>query len=139
MKYTIFVLILSSGSVSGVFSLVDCNPCLLLFRCPIVVFIDFSRCFLISFSVRPGQVFRKPCLIALSILSVVVLKSATCKYCSSSDFEVCSRMLFTTFSEYCGPRGTSHIHVFLFLVPLIISYPLFWIDIAWLSIFMVYP
>ena len=70
-----------------------------------------------SFSVRPGQVFRKPCFIALRRLDVVGLKTAACKYWASSSFEVCVRMLFTTFIDFCGPRGTSHIPVFFILVP----------------------
>ena len=88
---------------------------------------------------KPDQVFRKPCLIALLRLALVGLKSAACKYWASYGFEVCARMLFTTFSDCCGPRGTSHIPVFLFLVPLIISSPLFWTDIACLSSVMVHP
>ena len=36
-----FVFILSSRSVSGGFSMVDCVPFLIVGRCPIVVFIDF--------------------------------------------------------------------------------------------------
>ena len=119
--------------------MVDSNPCLLMCTCPIVVFLDFSRCFLISFSVRPGQVLRKPCLISLRILALVGSKSAACKYCDSSGFEVCARTLFTSFSYCFGPRGTSHIPVFLFLVPLNISSPFFWIDISCLSSVMVHP
>ena len=41
-----------------------------------------------SFSVRPGHIFRKPCLIALRRLAVVGLKSSACKYWASSGFEV---------------------------------------------------
>ena len=95
--------------------------------------------FLDQFYLRPGQVFRKPCLIALRILAIVGLKSAACKYLASSSFEVCARMLLTTFSDFCVPRGTSHIPVLLFLVPLIISSPLFWMEIACLSSMMVHP
>ena len=83
MQYTPLNLIFYSRYVSGGFSLVDCNPCLLLCRCPIVVFLDFSRCFLMSFSVRPGHVFRKSCLIALRRLAVVGMKSSACKYWAS--------------------------------------------------------
>ena len=88
--------ILSSRSVSGGFPLVDCSPCLLVCRCPIVMFLDFSRCLLINFSVRPGHVFNKTCLMALRILSVVGLNSDACKYCTSYGFDVCSIMLFIT-------------------------------------------
>ena len=138
MKYTTFIVILSSRSVLGGFYLVYCNHFLLMCKCPIVVFLDFSRCFFISFYVRPGQVFRKTCLIDLMRLAVVGMKSAACKYLDSSGFEVCARMLSTTFSYCCGPRDTSHSPVFLFLVPFIISSPLFWIDIAYLYILMVH-
>ena len=92
-----------------------------------------------SFSVRPSQVFRKPCLIALGILAVFGLKSAACKYWAGYGFEVCARMLLTKFYDCCGPRGIYHIPVFLFLVPLIISSPLFWMDIYCLSSVMVHP
>ena len=70
---------------------------------------------------------------------MVGLKSAACKYWASSGFEVCARILGTTFSDCCVPRGTYHIPVFLFLVPLIISSPLFWIGMSCLSIVMVHP
>ena len=43
-------------------------------RCTIVVFLDFSRCFLMSFSVTSDHVFRKPCLIASSRLTEIGLK-----------------------------------------------------------------
>ena len=118
--------------------MVYCTPCLLMCRCPIFLLLDFSRCFLISFSVRPGQVFRKTCLISLRRLDVVGLKIAACNYWDSSGFEVCVRMLFTKFSDCCGPRGTSHIPVFLFKAPLIISSQFFWMDIACLSSVMVH-
>ena len=108
-------------------------------RCPIVVFLDLSRCFLITFPVRPGQVFKKPCIIDLSRLAVVGLKSSACKYWYSSGFEVCTRILFTTCSNCCGPRCTYYIPVFLFLVPFIIHSPFLWMDIACLSSLMVHP
>ena len=92
-----------------------------------------------SFSVRPVHVSRELSLVALRRLSVVGMKSAACKYWASSGFEFCSRMLFTTFSDYCGPRGTSHIPVFLFLFPLVIYSPLFWMDIYFLSSVIVHP
>ena len=91
-----------------------------------------------SFSVRPGHVFRIPCLIALRILAVVGLKISACKYWASSGFEVCARIFSTKFSDFCVPRGNSHIPVLLFLVPLIISFPLFCIDISCLSSVMIH-
>ena len=139
VQYTTFVVIFSSWSVSGGFSLVGFSPFILVFRCLIFIFIDFSRCFLISFSVRLNQVFRKPCLIELGILAVVELKSSACKYWTSYVFEVCAIILFTAFSDSRGPRGTSNIFVFLFLVPLIIYSPLFWMGITCLFISMVHP
>ena len=96
VKYTTFIFILSSRYVSGSFSLVDFNLCLLMCRCTIVVFLDLSRCFLISFSMITGQVFRKTCLIVLIRLAVVGPKSAACKYLASSGFEV--------FPECCSPH-----------------------------------
>ena len=93
---TTFVLILSSRYVSGGFSLVDCSPCILMFRCPIVVFLDFSRCLLIIVLVRPGRVFRNPYLMALTRLSVVGMNSDACKYCARYGFDVCAIILFIT-------------------------------------------
>ena len=119
--------------------MVDRNPCLLMCKCPIVLFLDLLRCFLIIFSVRPSQVFRKPCIISLRGLAVVGLNSAAYKYLASSGFEVCARMLFTNFSDFCGPRGTSYIPVLLFLVPLIISSPFFYMYIPFFSSVMVHP
>ena len=91
-----------------------------------------------SFYVRPGHVFRNPCLIALRRLPVVGLKSNACKYCNSCGFEVCAIIFFITFYDCCIPKGTSHIPVFLFLITLIMSYPLFWIEISCLYSAMVY-
>ena len=79
VQYNEFVLILSSRSIAVVFFLVDCNPCILMFRFTIVLFPDLSRCFLMNFYVIPGQVFMRPCFIALRRLAVVGLKSAACK------------------------------------------------------------
>ena len=89
--------------------------------------------------VRPGHIFRKPCLIALRGLAVVGLKSDACRYWDSSGFEVFDRILFTTFYDWCVPRGTSHIPVFLFLFPLIIYSPFFCIDISCFSSVVVHP
>ena len=88
---------------------------------------------------RPGHLFRKSCLISLRRLGAVGLKSSAHNYWASSGFEVCSIMLFTTFSDCCIPIGISQIPVFLFLVPLIIYYPFFWIDIYCLPSVMVHP
>ena len=99
MQNNTFVLIFFSRSVSDGFYLVDCSPCILMCRCPIVVLLHFSICLLISFSVRPGHVFRKPCLMDLMRLFVVGLNSATCKYCDISGFDVCVRMLIVTDSD----------------------------------------
>ena len=100
VQNTTFVLILSYRSVSGGFSLVDCSPCLLMFRCPIVVLLDFSICFSIIFSVRPCHIFRKFCLVALKRFAVVGLNSAACKYCASSGFDVFAIMSFVPASDF---------------------------------------
>ena len=139
MQNTTFILIFSSKSVPGGFSLVDCIPYLFMCRCPIFLLLDFLRCFLISFLVRPGHIFRKPCLIALRRLDVSGMKGAACRYYDNSGIELCNRMLFTTFSYCCVSRGSSQIPVFFFLVPLIIYFPFFWIGISCLSIVMVNP
>ena len=123
-------MILSSRSVSGGFSLVYCSPCLIMWRCPIVVFINFTIWFLMSFYVRPGQVSRKSCLVALSRIDAVGLKSATRRYCASYGLVVWSIMLFTTTSDCCVSRVTSQITVLLFLVNFIICCSLFWTDIS---------
>ena len=45
--------------------LVDRIPCLSCFIRPMIVRVDFSRCFLIRVVVRPGQVAKKPASITL--------------------------------------------------------------------------
>ena len=102
-------------------------------RCPIVVFIYSSRCFLMIFYVRPGQVFRKHFLIALRRLAVVGMKSAARRYCTSYDLVVWDRMLFATTSDCFVSRRTSHIPFCLFLVTFIISCPFLWNEISFLS------
>ena len=78
-------------------------------------------------------------MVALERLAVVALKSAACKYWASSGSEVFARILFTIFYDCCELRGTFHIPVFLFMVPLIIYHPFFWIGISCLSSEMVHP
>ena len=120
------------------FSLFDFSPCILVCRCPIIVFLDFSRCFLMIFSMRPGHVFRKPCLVALRKLAVVGLNSAACKYWDSSSLDICAIMLFTTVCDCWVPKGIFYIPVVLFLVPLIIYFPFFYTDISYLSSVMLH-
>ena len=115
-----FIFLLYSRFISIGFSLVDSSPFLLILRCTIAVFIYFSRYFLMSFYVRSGQVFRKPCLIDLRRIAFVGLKSSACRYYSSSSLVVWPRILFSTTSDCCVSRGTSHIPVFLFLAPFMI-------------------
>ena len=114
VKNTTFVMVFSSKSVSGGFPLVDCSPFILMCRCPIVVFLDFSMCFLMSFYVRTGHVFREHFLISLSRLDVVGLNNYACKYWYISGLDVCARILFTTVSDCWVTRGTSHISVLFF-------------------------
>ena len=96
VKNTIFVLLLVSRAISGGFSLVGCssffyNVQVFHFSVP-----HFSICLLISFSVRPGHVPRKPCLINLMRLAVVGMNSAAYIYCASSGFDVYTIILFIT-------------------------------------------
>ena len=119
--------------------MVDYNPFLIMCRCLIVVLLDFSRCLLISFSVRPGQVFRKPCFIDLRRIAVVDMKSAAWRYCASYALYVWVIMLFLTGSDCYVSRGNSHIPDILFIVPLIISCPFSWTYISCLYSVMVYP
>ena len=108
---------------------------------------QLSHCFVLlffkipiySFSVRPGHFFRKLCLVDLKRLPVVGIKSATCKYCAGSGFDLCARILFVTASYFCVSRGTSHITVFLFLVLLIIYCPFLWNGVSCLSSVMIHP
>ena len=125
LQKTIFVFPMSSKSVSGGFYMIGFSPCIPMFRCPIVLFIDFYICLLMSFSVRLAQVLRKPCWILLRSVSVVGLKSDAWIYCASSGLFVYSRMPFATISDFCVSRGTSHIPVCLFLVPFTICCPFF--------------
>ena len=139
VQNTTFVLLLSYRSISVGLSLVYCSPCILMYRCPIVVFLNFSRCLLIGFSVRSGHVFSKDFFIALKRLVVVGLRSAACRYCDSSGLDVCTRILFVADSDCCVSRGTYHIPFFLFLVTLIIYFPFFWTNISCLSSVVVHP
>ena len=95
--------------------------------------------FLDNFFCEAWPRLQETFFISLSIIDVVGLKRDACKYWDSSGFGVCYRMLFSTFSACCGPRGNSHIPVFSFMFPLIISSPLFRIDVSILSIVTVHP
>ena len=116
---------LSSRSLSGGFSLVGFIPYLLMCRCLIVVLIYFPICLFINPAVRPGQVFSKPSLIALTRIVFSGVKIVAWRRCASFDLVVWSINLFDTTSDLCVSRGTSHIHVCLFLVPFIICCPFF--------------
>ena len=48
-------------------------------------------------------------------------------------------MFFIKISDCCGPRGTYHIPVLLFIFPFIISSPFLWMYITCLSSVMVHP
>ena len=126
-------------SVSGVFSLVDFSPCLLMCRYPILMFIYFPRCFVMSVLVRPGKVFRKPCLIYLRRIDDVGMKNAAWRYCDSADLVVWISMLFTTTSDFCVSRATYHIPVWLLLMHLNISCPFLNTDTSWFFSLMVHP
>ena len=76
--------------------MIDFSPCLLMCRCPIVIFITFYICFFINTSMRPVQVLRKPCFITLRRTIVFGLKSAAWKYCAGSGLVVWARILFST-------------------------------------------
>ena len=92
-----------------------------------------------SFSLRHGQIFRKPCLVALMRLSVFGPKSAARVYYACSSLVVRDRMSFATISDYCVSRETSHIPVHLFLLPFIIFYRIFGTDVSCLSSVMLHP
>ena len=71
------------------------------------------------FSMGTFQVFSKPGLISLKKLATVGLKSAAWRYCASYWLVVWYIMLFSTNSDCCVDRGTSHISVCLIIVPFI--------------------
>ena len=96
------------------------------------------RWFLMIFSVRLGQLFRKPCLIGLRRIGAIGLKSDAWVYCSSSGLVVWGIMLFYTNSDCCVSMVTSHITVCLFLVHFIICCT-FFTDISCFYIMMVHP
>ena len=108
-------------------------------RCPVVVLLVFLRFCLIIFSMRPGQVFRKPFFISMRRLAIVGLKSESWMYYAISGLVVWSIILFVTDSDCCVSRGTYQIPVWFFLVPLIMSCIFFWTDISWLYSVMVHP
>ena len=86
----------------------------------------------------PGQVFNKPCLIALRRLSVVGLKIDVLLYCASSGLGFWSRIIFVTSSDCYVYRGSYHVPVCLFLVPFIIPCQVLWIAISCLYSVMVH-
>ena len=137
MHNTEFVLFFYSRSVSEGLSLVHWSPCLFMFRYHIVVFIYFSRCFLMRFYVGPVQVFRKPCLISLRGFSVVEINSVAWRWCVGYGLVIWDRMLFVTISYCCVSKGIYHIPVLLFLVPFIICCQKS-TDISYLSSVMVH-
>ena len=92
-------------SVYGGLFLVDCSPCRLIFRFPIVVLINLSRCFLINIYVSPDHVLRKPNLTSLIRLAGVGINSAERKFCASSGLVVWTRILFTTIFIVAFPGG----------------------------------
>jgi len=59
--------------------LVERRPCFSCRKCPECVAMDGSKCLLISFEVRPGQVRKKLLLIAFMKVSFVGEKHAPCK------------------------------------------------------------
>ena len=120
LQNTTFVLIFSYKSLSAGFSLVDCIPYLLMCRLPIVVFIGFSRIFLMSFSVNNGQVFRKYFLISSSMLAFFWMNLLF-----QFLFSCLGQNVISTTSDFCVSKVTSHIPFCLFLVPFIFSCPFF--------------
>ena len=106
VKKTTFVLLFSSKYVSGGFSLFYWIPCILICRCPIAPLLNFCGCFLMIPSMRPVQVLRKPCLIALRRLDVVGMKSAAWRYCASSGLVVWAIISFPKISDCFVSRGT---------------------------------
>ena len=134
----IYFLFLSSRSISGGFYLVYYSPCIIMWRSTIFVLLDFLRWLLIRFSVRPGQVFRNPCFIALKRLAVFGLKSSAWRYCASSGLDIWAIMLSVTAYDCCFSRSYSYIPVILFLVPLIISCLFLWTDVSCFSSVMLH-
>ena len=88
------------------------------------------------FSMRPGQVFRKHCLIALRRLEFFGLKFASLRYCSSSGLVVFNRFFICHNFFFFVSGGTSHIPVCVLLVPFIICC-IFLTEISYLSSVMV--
>ena len=81
--------------------MVYCIPCLLMCRCPIVVFIDFSILLCINPSMRPDYILRKPSLISLRRLIVVRLKLWHRNIVIVLFLVVWYIMLFNTIFDYC--------------------------------------
>ena len=118
--------------------MVDCSTCLLMCSCPIVVFLDFFKMLLDNLFCEACPSLQELCLIALSRLAVVELKSAAWRNCDSYGLVVWDRKSFVAASECCVSRGTSPISFCLFLVPFIIPYTFIWTDISCLSSVMVH-
>ena len=111
--------------------MVYCSHFILVCRCNIFVLLYFSRCLLVIFSVRPGQVFREPCLVALRSLDAVGMKISELSYCASYGLVVYSRMLFVT-ASYFFQDNFPH-------SSLIVSCPFLWNKISCLYSVLVHP
>ena len=127
---TRLVLLLSLRSVSISFFLMDYTPCLFMWRCPIVVLMELSGCFMMNLSYRPGYDFRKLCLMAFISLVLVRINIAAWYYLASSCLVAwastfCSAAMF---SSLCGVfyMGNSHMLLWWFLYPIRSFCPFFW-------------
>ena len=134
-----FLFNLSCWYLYRVVFLVDCSPCHLICRCPIIFFVYFSICLMINSFVSTGRILRKPCLIDFSRPVVVALHNVAWKYCANYGLFVLSIILFNTVFYCCVTRVNFHILVCLVLVAFNICCPFSWtvlsvVDLVWLYI-----
>ena len=132
-------MLLSFRSVSGGFSLVDCIPSILVFRCPIVMLINFPNILIYELLCEAWPSLQENLFGCLE------------EDCCFWDETCCMKILCQFWFSFLVQNVichnflllyllfTSHIPVCLFLANFIIYCPFFWTDIYCLSSFMVHP
>jgi hypothetical protein len=112
--------------------LVDCRFLCSMRRCPLLVAVDFCRCFVIRDSLRPGQEEKWPRCMARRNVEMEGLKAQPCKKAASSLFVCLLRIML--FARCClveleglvvdlGASGMFQSPLVVFRVPLIMICP----------------
>ena len=127
--------LLYSRYVSCVVLTFGCNPCLLMCRWYIVLFMDLSRFFLIKPSVCPGYDLRKTCFNSLRRLVFFGINSASWQYLASSGLVVWS-IIFCTVAFFPPWLGLSVVEPPTFLYDFYIYSWFFFVIMVFHSLFV---